>query len=66
LKAKGSTIPGIPKLVLFSLVTEEGSKKTLETEVLFEQLLKRRNISKEEVQYCIQRFQDLRIIQEIN
>jgi hypothetical protein len=64
--AKGSTVLGIPKLVLFSLVSEEGTKKTIETDDLYEQLSKRKNITSAEVEYCIQRFQDLRIIQEVN
>jgi GTPase SAR1 family protein len=64
--AKGSKVVGIPKLVLFTLVTEEGTKKTMETETLYEQLAKRKNISAAEIEYCIQRFQDLRIIQEVN
>lgn len=64
--AKGSKVIGIPKLVLFSLVTEEGTKKAMETQELHQQLAKRKGVSVEEVSYCIQRFQDLRIIQEVN
>lgn len=64
--AKGTEVIGIPKLILFSLVTEEGTKKPVEIKELHEQLSKRKNITSTEIDYCIQRFQDLRIIQEVD
>ncbi len=65
LKAKGSKIKGIPMTVLFSLVTEDGTKKAVESESLHTQLYNRKKITKTEIDYCIKRFQDLRILQEV-
>lgn len=65
LEAKGSKVKGIPTTVLFSLVTEDGTKKAVETESIYDALLKRKGITKSEVDYCIKRFQELRILQEV-
>jgi GTPase SAR1 family protein len=65
LKKEGSTISGIPKTILFSLVTDNGSKKAMETEALYEQLYKRKKITPAEIDYCIKRFQELRVLQEV-
>lgn len=65
LKQKGSTVKGIPMTVLFSLVSDDGNKKTMETETIYEQLFKRKKITKPEIDFCIKRFQELRILQEV-
>lgn len=65
LKAQGSKITNIPQTVLFSLVTEDGTKKAVETENLYDQLYKRKRISPKEIDYCIKRFQELRVLQEV-
>jgi hypothetical protein len=65
LKQKGSTVNGIPMTVLFSLVTDDGNKKALQTEAIYEQLFKRKGITKSEIDYCIKKFQELRILQEV-
>ncbi|NJN77349.1 MAG: ATP-binding protein [Saprospiraceae bacterium] len=65
LKKQGSTVEDIPKTILFSLVTDEGGKKTVETDNLYEQLYKRKKITPKEIDYCIKRFQELRVLQEV-
>lgn len=65
LQAKGSKVKGIPTTVLFSLVTEDGTKKAIETGTLYDTLFKRKGITKSEIDYCIKRFQELRILQEV-
>jgi len=65
LKAKGSKVKGIPTTVLFSLVTEDGTKKAIEADSIYKLLFKRKGITKSEIDYCIQRFQELRILQEV-
>lgn len=65
LQAKGSTVKGIPTSVLFSLVTEDGTKKTVESENIYDTLFKRKGITKSEIDHCIKRFQELRILQEV-
>lgn len=62
---QGSKVKGIPTTVLFTLVTEDGTKKAIETENLYVSLLKRKGITKNEIDYCIKRFQELRILQEV-
>jgi GTPase SAR1 family protein len=65
LEKKGSKIKGIPMTVLFSLVSDNGDKKAMEIETIYEQLLKRKKITATEIDFCIKRFQELRILQEV-
>jgi GTPase SAR1 family protein len=65
LAKRGSKIQGIPMTVLFSLVSDDGSKKAVETETIYEKLFKRKKITPVEIDYCIKRFQELRILQEV-
>lgn len=56
----------IPLDVLFALVTEDGTKKSIALTALKKQLQRRKNIAPEIVDYCIKRFNDLRIIRILN
>jgi GTPase SAR1 family protein len=62
---KGSKIKGIPMTVLFSLVSDDGNKKAMETETIYKQLFRRKKITSAEIDYCIKRFQELRVLQEV-
>lgn len=62
LSQKGVQQKGIPLDVLFALVTEEGTKKSLVIELLKNQLQKRKKIKADIVDYCLHRFQDLKIV----
>ena len=57
---------GVPLAVLFSLVTDDGTKRAQETEAIKETLFRRKEISKEDVDYCIRRFSEMRIFKEID
>jgi hypothetical protein len=65
LEAQGNTVKGVPQTVLFALVTEDGTKQALETKALEEQLFNRKKILPKHIAYCVKRFQELRIIQEV-
>lgn len=52
--------------VLLTLVTEQGTKKSLDDQQLIDQVNKRKTVSPKAIAYCIKRFQDLRIIRTVN
>lgn len=62
LKEQGIQQKGIPLDVLFSLVTEDGTKKALEAQNIKKRLQDRKAISAKTIDYCIQRFNELRLI----
>lgn len=57
---------GIPLDVLFALVTEDGTKKSIVTDMVKQQLEQRKKIDPEIVDYCIMRFNALRIIRVLS
>lgn len=57
---------GVPLDVLFALVTDDGTKRSQDTELIKESLLRRKNISTEDVEYCIKRFSEMRIFKELD
>ncbi|MDW3647023.1 MAG: ATP-binding protein [Bacteroidia bacterium] len=56
----------IPLDILFSLVSDEATKRSIEIDDIKESLYRRKNISAEDIDYCIQRFFELRIFKEVN
>ncbi len=56
---------GIPLEVLFSLVTEEGTKRNLDVASIVEALPADRGIGAELVQFCVQEFQRLRLLRPL-
>lgn len=57
---------GIPMDVLFALVTDNGTKQTLEIATIKHQLEQRKHIAPEYVDHCIMRFKQMRIIRELS
>lgn len=57
---------GVPLDVLFSLVTDDGTKRAQDTSIIKESLFRRKNIKQEDVDYCIKRFSEMRIFNEID
>lgn len=57
---------GVPLDVLFALVTDDGTKRSQDTNMIKETLFRRKNISKEDVEYCIKRFSEMRIFKELD
>lgn len=57
---------GVPLNVLFELVTDNGTKQSMDVDVVKKSLKRRKDISAETVDYCIQRFKDMRILRELN
>jgi GTPase SAR1 family protein len=53
---------GVPFDILLVLVTEDGTKKKMNIELVREQLQRRKNIDPEVVNYCVNRFNEMRII----
>lgn len=52
----------VPMDVLFALVTEEGAKKNMKIEDLRKRLERRKNITPDIFDYCLQRLNELRIL----
>jgi DNA replication protein DnaC len=55
----------IPLAVLFALVTENATKRSLEIPVIKETLKRRKNIHPDDVDFCVQRFTDMRLLREV-
>ena len=66
LTEQGVLQQGVPLSVLFTLVTDTGTKQPMELEDIKAQLLKSKNIEPSIVDYCVQRFKDMRIIRELS
>jgi hypothetical protein len=56
----------VPLDVLFSLVTDDGTKRALDTEMIKEALFRRKNISRSDVDYCLKRFSEMRLYREVD
>ena len=63
---RGYTQKNIPIDILFTLVTDNGTKQSMELAHIKKQLLASKKISNECVDYCIQRFKDMRIIRDLS
>lgn len=57
---------GVPMDVLFALVTDNGTKQTLEIATIKKQLQQRKHIDPAYVDHCIMRFKQMRIIRELS
>ncbi|MCB0569918.1 MAG: AAA family ATPase [Phaeodactylibacter sp.] len=62
LKQMGLQSEGLPMNLLFSLVTDEGTKRNLAAEELRAQAMRQNQVNTELVDYCIRRFNELRIL----
>lgn len=62
---KGIKDKGIPMDILFALVTDNGTKQAITLENIKENLKKRKGIEPAIVDFCIERFQDMRIVREL-
>ncbi len=66
LEEKGVKKKGIPMDVLFALVTDNGTKKSMTVTLIKESLMKRKKIGGEYIDYCIERFKQMRILRELS
>jgi len=66
LTEKGVKKEGIPLDVLFALVTDNGTKQSMTIEVIRDSLFKRKKIEPEHIDYCIERFKQMRILRELS
>ncbi len=57
---------GVPMDILFTMVTDNGTKHAIEIEDIKNELMRSKNISGQVVDYCINRFKEMRIIRELN
>lgn len=55
----------VPLDVLFALVTDDGTKRTQEIAFIKDSLFRKKNIPKEDIEYCIRRFSEMRIFKEV-
>jgi len=55
----------IPLDVLFALVTENATKRSLEVKGIKDILQRRKNISPGDVDYCVKRFSEMRLVREV-
>lgn len=53
---------GLPLEVLFTLVTEDATKRNMELDSISQALPRNRKLSTEDVAYCLERFQDIRLL----
>lgn len=58
----GFSQKGVPLEVLFTLVTDQGTKTALDDDQIKNKLFRRKKITPEIIDYCITRFKELRII----
>ncbi len=56
----------VPLDVLFALVTDDGTKRALDTEAIKDALFRRKNISRADVDYCLKRFSEMRLYREVD
>ena len=63
---KGVTKKGIPMDVLFALVTDNGTKQSMTVKLIKDNLMKRKKIVGEHIDYCIERFKQMRILRELS
>lgn len=57
---------GIAIGVLFALVTDDGTKRSMDENLIAQALERRKQVSTEDVAYCIKRFKEMRIFKEID
>jgi hypothetical protein len=60
------TEKGIPLHILFALVTDNGTKQAVELDDIKKQLKRAKNIDANIIDYCIERFKDMRILRELS
>lgn len=66
LAEKGVKRKGIPMDVLFTLVTDNGTKQSMKIDLIKESLFNRKKIEAEYVDFCIERFKQMRILRELS
>ena len=66
LEEQGVMKKGIPLDVLFALVTDNGTKQSLTVNIIKDSLYKRKKIDPKFVDYCIERFKQMRILRELS
>jgi hypothetical protein len=62
----GKEKASVPLDVLFSLVTDDGTKRTMDTRAIKDMLKRRKNISEADVDYCLKRFGEMRLYREVD
>ena len=53
---------GLPLEILFTLVTEDGTKRPMDFEAIIKDLPKHRNLSRDHLQYCMKEFERIRLL----
>jgi len=66
LAKKGVKKKGIPMDVLFALVTDNGTKQSMDVNIIKDNLMKRKKIVGKHIDYCIERFKQMRILRELS
>lgn len=66
LEEQGVKKRGIPMDVLFALVTDNGTKQSMTVKLIKESLSKRKKIDPKYIDYCIERFKQMRILRELS
>ncbi|GJM32720.1 MAG: hypothetical protein DHS20C18_17210 [Saprospiraceae bacterium] len=56
---------GLPLEILFSLVTEDGTKQALPATNILDNLPKNRNIDQADLEYCLQEFQRIKLLRQV-
>ncbi|PHN05857.1 hypothetical protein CRP01_15415 [Flavilitoribacter nigricans DSM 23189 = NBRC 102662] len=59
------SVKGLPLEILFTLVTEDGTKQPMGTAEIRESLPRNREIQPEQLQYCLNEFQRLRLLRAL-
>lgn len=58
----GEGYQGVPLDILLTLVTDDGTKKAIDTKVLTELVQRKHKISSQEIENCLERFEQIRIL----
>jgi hypothetical protein len=63
LKKRGIEKPdGIPLEILFTLVTEDGTKRNMDVAGILDDLPKNRRLREEDVTWCMDKFQEIKLL----
>lgn len=56
---------GLPLEILFTLVTDDGTKRNVDVAGIWEKLPKHRQLSQEDVEFCLTEFHHIRLLREL-
>lgn len=66
LSEKGVSRPkGLPLEILFTMVTEDGTKRQMDTDTILDNLPRNRKLSQQQLQYCLEELERIRLLRPL-